>query len=102
MNDKNQILFVVTHPDAAVYLLGMGLAASRRGIKFSIFFTGDGVLALSNNGDQLKPVTDAATEAIVCEHAWQDRLGESVCALKMGSQTDNSRMIGAIDKVVSL
>ena len=102
MTERNKILFVVTHPDAAAYLLGLGLAAIRNKIPFSIFFTGDGVLALSKNMDQLKPVTDAASEAVVCEHAWVDRLSEAYCTIKMGSQTDNSRLIGESNKVISL
>jgi len=102
MTNEDRILFIVSHPDASAYLVGMGAAAARRGVKFSIFFTGNGVKLLSDNYYQLKSVTDAADEAIACEYAWNSRQQNSECPVKMGSQTDHSRMIGVFNKVVSL
>ncbi len=102
MKDNQNILFVISHPDASTYLIGMGAAAIRKGIEFSLFFTGDGVAVLTNSDHGLQKTLDAANEAIACEHAWKNRQGKSNCPVVLGSQTDHSRMVGALNKVVSL
>ena len=94
------LLFVVAHGGAGACLRGLSAACRRNGVAFSLFFTGDGVRALS------VPATVErarhASEAVVCEHSWSQVMEGRACPLALGSQTDHSRMLGCADRVVSL
>ena len=94
------LLFVVAHGDAGAYLRGLSDACRRRGVKYSVFFTGDGVRALS--GPETAASAGGAAESVVCEHSWSREMKDRACPLALGSQTDHSRLLGEADRVVSL
>ena len=94
------VLFIVAHGAAGDYLRGLSGACRRKDVEFSVFFTGDGVRALSDSA-----VVDSvrrSAEAVVCDHSWGLAMRGASCPLTLGSQTDHSRMLGAADRVVSL
>ena len=95
-----KFLFEITSKDAAKILVPMASACNRAGISWSCFFTGEGVLCLSN--EEANKVIKTATLAIVCEISWETHIGETTCPVKLGSQTNNSEIVGDCDKIISL
>ena len=94
------LLFIISTPEAKPVLLPMAAACRRKGLEWGYFFTNDGVKVL---GDQ--EVVDAvhiAEHAVVCEHSWARFMGEADCPITLGSQTQNSVMVGTADHIVSL
>ena len=94
------VLFVIAHRDAGGCLRGLSDACRRKGIGYSVFFTGDGVRALSGAG--IAERTGRAVEAVVCEHSWRRTMEDRPCPIALGSQTDHSRMLASANRVVSL
>lgn len=94
------VLFVIAHRDAGRCLRGLSDACRRKGVGFSIFFTGDGVRALSGAG--VAERAGRAVEAVVCEHSWRRTMEDRPCPIALGSQTDHSRMLASANRVVSL
>ncbi len=93
------VLFVVTHPNAAPYLHGLSGACARSGVAFSVFFSGDGVRSLLD--PNVLQSMSHAHETVACEHSWNQKTSQP-CPVTLGSQTDHSRMIGSAERVVSL
>ena len=94
------VLFIVAHGASGAYLRGLSGACRRKDVEFSIFFTGDGVRALSDAA--VVDCAGHAAEAVVCDHSWGLAMQGAPCPLTPGSQTDHSRMLGSADRVVSL
>ncbi|NNG12953.1 MAG: hypothetical protein HKM88_06855 [Halobacteria archaeon] len=94
------ILFEVSSGDAADVLVPLARACDRNAVAWSCFFTGDGVKALARD-DVLATVAGAA-KAAACEVSWERYMGEKPCPVEIGSQTNNSAMVGDTDKIISL
>ena len=43
-----------------------------------------------------------AAKAAACEVSWERYMGDQSCPVEIGSQTNNSAMVGDADKIVSL
>ena len=94
------VLLVVTHHDAGGCLRGLADACLRKGVELSMFFTGDGVRALSDVA--VIDRAGGAAEAVACEHSWSRTMEGRPCPIPLGSQTDHSRMLASAHRVVSL
>jgi hypothetical protein len=94
------ILFEVSSGDAADVLVPLARACDRNAVAWSCFFTGDGVKTLARD-DVLATVAGAA-KAAACEVSWERYMGEKPCPVEIGSQTNNSAMVGDTDKIISL
>jgi len=94
------LLFVVSTPKAGRILLPMVAACRRKGLEWGLFFTNDGVQALAD--PKMVEATRCAQHAIVCEHSWDRFMGDKECPVELGSQTQNSMMVGEADHIVSL
>ena len=94
------VLFIIAHGGSGRHLRGLAGACRRRGVEFGIFFTGDGVRALSDS--EVVACAHGAADSVVCEHSWSQAMERRPCPLTLGSQTDHSRMLGSADRVVSL
>ncbi len=94
------LLFVVSTPKAGRVLLPMAAACRRKGLEWGLFFTNDGVQALAD--PKMVEATHCAQHAIVCEHSWDRFMGDKECPVELGSQTQNSMMVGEADHIVSL
>jgi hypothetical protein len=94
------ILFEVSSGDAADVLVPLARACDRNAVAWSCFFTGDGVKTLTRD-DVLATVAGAA-KAAACEVSWERYMGEKPCPVEIGSQTNNSAMVGDTDKIISL
>lgn len=95
-----RLLIVISHPDAAPYVCEFGAACHRKNVPYSLFFTGDGVVTLSEAC--VLECAENAAEAVVCEHTWEKHKGTDICPLALGSQTDHSRMVKTAGRLVSL
>lgn len=94
------ILFEVTSADAANILAPLARACDRNTLSYGCFFTGDGVKALDN--DDVLTCIKGAVKAAACEVSWERYMGEKNCPVEIGSQTNNSAMVGETDKIISL
>lgn len=95
-----KILFEVSSGDAASVLVPLARACDRNAVIWSCFFTGDGVKTLARD-DVLATVAEAA-KATACEVSWERHMGDQACPVEIGSQTNNSAMVGDVSKVISL
>lgn len=95
-----KILFEVTSQGAAELLVPLANACDRAALSWGCFFTGDGVHSLSN--EDVKRVLETASWAIACENSWESHMGENSCPVKLGSQTNNSEIVGKSDRIISL
>ena len=95
-----KILFEVSSGDAADVLVPLARAFDRNAVIWSCFFTGDGVKTLDRD-DVLAKVAGAA-RVTACEVSWERHMGDKPCPVEIGSQTNNSTMVGNVDKVISL
>ncbi len=95
-----KILLEVTSRDAASVLVPLAQACDRKGVTWSCFFTGDGVKTLER--EDVRATVASAAKAAACEVSWERHMGEQPCPVEIGSQTNNSSMVGEVDKVVSL
>jgi hypothetical protein len=96
-----KIMFEVSSGDAAKILVPLARACDRNTVTWSCFFTGDGVKTLARE-DVLATIEGAAAKAAACEVSWERHMGTQPCPVEMGSQTNNSAMVGEVDKIVSL
>ena len=94
------ILFEVTSGDAAKILVPLAQACDRNAVTWSCFFTGEGVKILAL--DDVITTLAGAENAAACEVSWERHMGESSCPVEIGSQTNNSTMVGENDKIISL
>ena len=94
------VLFIVSTPEAGRLLAPLTAACRRRGASWSCFFTNDGVLAL--NDATTTGAVAHADSAVACEHSWERYQGEASCPVTLGSQTNNSAMLGQAGKVIGL
>lgn len=94
------VLFVISTPDAGRVLAPLAAACRRRGASWACFFTSDGVLAI-NDAASGEAIAHAA-ESVACEHSWERYQGDQACPVTLGSQTDNSAMVGRAAKVIGL
>jgi hypothetical protein len=95
-----KILFEISSGDAADVLVPLARACDRNAVIWSCFFTGDGVKTLDRD-DVLATVAGAA-RVTACEVSWERHMGDKPCPVEIGSQTNNSTMVGNVDKVISL
>jgi hypothetical protein len=95
-----KILFEVSSGDAASVLVPLARACDRNAVIWSCFFTGDGVKTLARD-DVIATIAGAA-KAAACEVSWERYMGDQPCPVEIGSQTNNSAMVGDVDKIVSL
>ncbi len=94
------LLIIVSNPNALPIVTSLATACGRANTSWAIFFTNDGVTALQN--EQLVAALSSATDAICCQESWQFHLGQHDCPIELGSQTGNSALVGAADRVLSL
>jgi len=95
-----KILFEITSQGAADILIPLARACNRAGVSWECFFTGEGVLNLSR--EDVDEVLETAISAIACEASWESYMGEKPCPVKLGSQTNNSQIVGHTDRIISL
>ncbi len=95
-----KILFHVATEQGARFLLPLALACRRGGHAFAAFFTNEGVLGLRDG--QLCAALRCAERAVVCEESWKRFDPGADCPVELGSQTDNSALMGRAARVVSL
>ena len=95
-----KILFEISSGDAADVLVPLARACDRNAVIWSCFFTGDGVKTLDR--DDVLATIAGATKAAACEVSWERHMGDKPCPVEIGSQTNNSTMVGNVDKVISL
>ncbi|MFK5913707.1 MAG: hypothetical protein QM484_04960 [Woeseiaceae bacterium] len=93
-------LFIVSTPEAERVLLPMVAACQRKGLISSFFFTNDGVKILNNS--KVLDVVRSAQNAVVCEHSWERFMGDKKSPIELGSQTQNSMMVGESSHIISL
>jgi hypothetical protein len=94
------ILFEISSGDASRVLVPLARACDRNGVTWSCFFTGDGVKTLAR--DDVRTTIAGAARAAACEVSWERYMGDQPCPVEIGSQTNNSAMVGDVDKIVSL
>ena len=94
------ILLVISHNNLENFLHPLLEKFNEREIKFSCFFTGTGVLNLTDS--KLLKVLDISSKAIVCHQSWEKYFPEKKSPIEEGSQTNLSEMIAGDFKVVSL
>jgi len=95
-----KLLFEVTSADVAKILVPLARACNRNAVSWSCFFTGDGVSNLT--ADDVLSALAGAAEVAACEVSWESQMKEQSCPVEIGSQTNNSAMVGDADKVISL
>ena len=95
-----KIMFEVSSRDAARVLVPLARSCDRNSVTWSCFFTGDGVETLSR--DDVVATIGGAASAAACEVSWERHMAGKACPVEVGSQTNNSAMVGDIDKVISL
>ncbi len=95
-----KILFEVSSGDSANVLVPLARACDRNAVTWSCFFTGDGVKTLAR--DDVVAMVAGATKATACEVSWERHMGDQPCPVEIGSQTNNSAMVGDVDKIVSI
>lgn len=78
----------------------LAAACIRAGRSFAVFFTHEGVRALDDPA--LVDAVRGAQTAAVCEESWHRFAPDADCPVALGSQTNNSALIGAAIRVVSL
>jgi hypothetical protein len=94
------ILFHVSTEAGGRLLLPLALACRRAGSDFGAFFTHEGVRGLRY--EALPSALIGAQRAVVCEESWHRYCGDLSCPMELGSQTDNSALVGQARRVVSL
>jgi len=95
-----KIMFEVSSGDSANLLVPLARACDRNAVTWSCFFTGDGVKTLAR--EEVLATVAGALKATACEVSWERHMGDQPCPVEIGSQTNNSAMVGYNDKVISL
>jgi len=93
------VMILVSTRDSGPLVKGLMAALGRTGASWGCFFTNDGV-ALAGDSEVVA-LLGASQWANVCEHSW-DKFGDGPCPVELGSQTQNSMMMGDAARVVSL
>jgi len=93
------VMILVSTRDSGAVLKGLMGALGRSGASWGCFFTNDGV-ELAGDAD-ISALLDGSQWANVCEHSWA-KYGSGACPVELGSQTQNSMMMGDAGRVVSL
>lgn len=94
------ILLVISHNDLEKFLQPLLEKFNERKINFSCFFTGTGVLNLTDS--KLLKILNISSKAIVCHQSWEKYFPEKKSPIEEGSQTNLSEMIAGDYKVFSL
>lgn len=94
------LLVIVTTRSARSVLVPLGEALGRRRVRWGAFFTNDGV---ENLQDQAVLGALASGErAVVCQESWSHHLPGVECPVELGSQTNNSALVAAAERILSL
>lgn len=93
------ILMIISSPDAGPIVDGLARAAVRKGINWGAFFTNDGVKVLEDTA--IAEVFADAAQAIACEDSWKHHLGDKICPVELGSQTNNSLAVSEAERIIS-
>jgi hypothetical protein len=99
-NNAIKILFEVASDKATEVFVPLAAACNRNSVCWACFFTGNGVKILSS-GDVNEVIT-GAVKAVACEASWELFMKHESCPIEVGSQTNNSTLVGEADKVISL
>ena len=94
------VLFIVSTPEGGRVLAPLAAACRRRGATWACFFTNDGVNALDDPAVQ--SVLACTSSAVACEHSWERFRGDAACPVTLGSQTNNSSMVGQAARIIGL
>ena len=94
------LLIHIATPHSRGVLDHLARACVRSGIQWACFLTNDGVKLLEVQS--IQKALSAADALIVCKHAWNLHLPGKECPAELGSQFDNSHLIGRYRKVISL
>ncbi len=94
------LLLIISTPDSGRVLLPLAGACQRKGLRWSCFFTNDGVRILENPA--MVHAIRCADDLIACEHSWARFEGETPCPITLGSQTNNSALVSRAEKVIGL
>jgi hypothetical protein len=94
------LLIIVSTADSGKVLMPLAGACRRRGLRWSCFFTNDGVRVLDE--PELMRALSCAEESIACEHSWERLAGNTICPITLGSQTGNSALVGRASKIIGL
>lgn len=100
MSDSLKLLIIVSTSKSGDIANKLGKAALRRGITWAVFFTNDGVQALTDK--EFAKTVSLASQAIACQESWQHYMPTSDCPVELGSQTNNSKLAGKAEHIVSL
>ena len=93
------LLITITQPNGEFILRNLLQACARKACEVCVFFTGQGVHLLEDEG-VLTALAEAA-EAVACAESWKESFQHD-CPVTSGSQTDHSRLIGEAQHVLSL
>lgn len=93
-------LIDVSTPNASGVLVPLLEALKRRGCKWAIFFTNDGVETLADA--RVQSLMHLASEAVACEYSWERFHKGKPCPVAIGSQTDHSKLAAHAARIVSL
>ncbi len=94
------LLIIVSHPGAGEILKPLARALERAGTDWAVFLTNDGVRVLAD--PMLVEALDSASHKIACHDSWQRFGGDLACPVTLGSQTNNSELVGNAARIVSL
>lgn len=94
------VLLIVSREAAAPILKPLADALTRSGARWAAFFTNDGVRVLRDAA--IASAVGQARTAIACHKSWEAQVGGEACPVELGSQTNNSALVGEADRVVSL
>ncbi|HSQ80497.1 MAG TPA: hypothetical protein VLU54_05060 [Casimicrobiaceae bacterium] len=94
------LLLVVSTDRAAELLVPLAAAARRRRTVLGCFFTNDGVKLLGD--EEVRAAIDGAAAAVACEHSWGRFMGDALCPVELGSQTDHSALVARAARVVAI
>ncbi len=93
------VMILVSSAESRDVFKGLAAALNRAEAKWGCFFTNDGA-GLATDTDIVE-ILSGSNWANVCELSWE-RFGSGACPIELGSQTQNSMMMGDAVRVVSL
>ena len=94
------LFIVIANRNSGNLIKPLAEALTRKDMTWSMFFTGNGVYALENQDCIL--AAHLANEAVACEESWTSTYSEKTCPVQLGSQLNNSMMVGKAKKVLSI
>jgi hypothetical protein len=95
-----EIFLHIATPTGGRIGAALARACARAGVAWSCFLTNDGVCALADPA--LAAALTRATRALVCADSWHRYMNEAPCPVELGSQVDNSALMGEARRVISL